>query len=409
VDSGRSLAGSGAGGFVPLPAVLVTVVATGFLGGLAGSRLTSGDDAAVPAPTETIEAVQVERDRLRRTGNGLAAERDRLTGLRAERRARREELASGLAAAGTASSGHRVPVVPPEYGDLLALVDWNVLGENVAEFSRLLGRLAECLRTGVEFDPDWTKERDRRNGVILREAVRTWDGLPAHDLSLPHTHPVFAANAIAAALEYLGRPLTTRQRHLVVEELRLFLAADRARLAADREGVLSLTKLREESELKEKHLAAIRATLTDGQRAALWPDGIVNRVGLDLYSPGILWASSQRLKHVDCTDREDFVAELSAGLKAALSVREEEREALVRIVGDWAAELPPESFVESTDALVRAGIPMLEDLHAAARRTETLLRRLAEGLPENAARTRVILYSTGVILPRVTAEGNEVK
>jgi len=404
-DSGRVLGGAATGGGLSVPAILLTALTAGLIGGAGGAVFLAPDDHGAMAPTAVPSALRESLARKEADRAALLLARDRAaaeTARERERRGKHVARIRGLTRR-IATEGRRypVPVSSAAFPDELALVNWDVLGENVVEFTGLIVRLLAVIEEDGVRPREMEKEKERRNGILLREAVKVWGALPAHDGTLPHTHPVFMANAVAAALHYVEQPLSGEQAALIVRELEAFLAADTARRSGYSDATMALTRLLAESEMKERTLARIRAILTKSQREALFPRETRDRVGLDLYSPGLMWAGTERIRRISCADGADLAEKLAPGLQEAMHVSESEFESFRGILVRWADALPSEAFHD-------AGTLRIEELHAAARATERLLRDIETGLPANEKRSAVIRYSTAVMLPcRAAAEPEE--
>ena len=411
-DAGRAAGEALAGASFTAPAFLATVAAVGALGTAGGLALAPrrGEPGPAREPgAAVVRSLERRRDDLAAERTALEAEAARLAAERRRLRERRDRAAATLAdltrVAGGTEARHEVPIPALNGGRDLGRVDWGLLGENLVELTRVLCRLVEKHADGTPTThEDLQVEKRRRNYALLREAVKVWDELPSDANAVPHTHPVFIANAIAAALDYLELPLSDAQRDRFAAEVESFERADAARRAGYTEGTRELTRLREESELRERSLEAFRAILTAEQRAAVFPEATRGWIGLDLYSQGLMWAGMQRVQTVTFTDREHLVEKLTAILKGPMLVSESEEEEFGRIVTRWVEELPDETLRPVQAKLVYANLMEIDELHAAARRTETLFSRVEAGLPPNRERSVVLRYSTGVLVPRVLTE-----
>jgi RNA polymerase sigma-70 factor (ECF subfamily) len=395
-DAGRTVS-NGTVGFLSGITAPVIIVTAGLIGAAGGIALSLREN-----PERSPEAAAAEIEVLRREKASLLAEANRADP-RSRRAAdaeamllerRRQALAANRAFAlrETASAGRfEVPVPSADFQEALSRVDWSVVGENIVELTRLIRKELAMRAKGEVLDVEFIAEKRRRNGALLGEVVKVWSELPSHENGMPHTHPAFMVNAIAATLERLELPLTPEQVARLAKIGVEYRRADARRKKAYDADTYELTRLREESELKERSLRKAREILTPAQETALFPREVDGRVGCDLLSPGLLW-TQDRVRAVAYGDRGDLGKKLADGLKDGLSISESEDEAFRRIVGDWVAGL-------GDDVCAPGESMTLDDLHRMARKTETLLRTVERELPPNEQRSALLRYRTGVIVP----------
>src|SRR5205823_12386063 len=101
-------------------------------------------------------------------------------------------------------------------------------------------------------------------------------------------------NAIAAALDAAGKPLSADQATSLDKLTREFSDEDARRLQAYDEKTYALKKTSDEADLRARFFDAAFKVLREDQRDALTPPATKGRLGLDLYSDGLLWITVMR-------------------------------------------------------------------------------------------------------------------
>jgi hypothetical protein len=257
---------------------------------------------------------------------------------------------------------------------MLKVVDWNIVGRNLAALLPALSEFATSAAKSGEMAPDLRGRLGELNGPVLAASIKAREKIGARDANAVFTHPAFAVNAIAATLEAAGKPLAEEQGASLAKIAKLY--ADREKARVDGEGplVFAVARTIEEAALRDDFFAAAREVLKPEQRAILWHEGARDRLGVDPFSSGLLWSSVAR--PLPFKDRDVLVDNVTDLLVTPFELPEDRRpiarDAAVAFVnGMPAAEL--EHKVEVLSAMGMIPTPSVRDT---AKRWLTALERI---------------------------------
>ncbi|MFO0933307.1 MAG: sigma-70 family RNA polymerase sigma factor [Planctomycetota bacterium] len=417
VRDGSALSLVALGGAMNVPAAAFTAAVALAVGVFAGRSLLA------PKPVPADERVE----RLEARARGLE---DRATTLLAEREALKEQLAAAKATTLAASARERAAARPdaspapapapadagaamgdkpatasgarilvPGHEELIAEVDWTLVGKATYEMAPLLPAFfEEWSRTGKI--PTASAGRvNRLNADLVNAALAAAQRmkLAMTEANRAYTHPSMMVNAMAATLEAAGKPLTPAQaeavRALAVEATNALLAAE----TGYGPETWALQKLLDETATKERFFAAAFAALTAEQRDVLTPPAAKGRLQADLFSAGLMWAAHAQA--VPVTDREHLTTLMTATVADLMGWGEEKKPALRELVAPWVAELPPSVVDEPWDALSAVGMVPLTTAVEAAQRELALLDRVARGLRLDDKGMEAIRQIDRVVIP----------
>lgn len=331
-------------------------------------------EAAVAKTRELEAEIDLLRQQLaRRDADAAAAQEEAAAAAASEPEDWREAFAT-------------TPFQSDETGPMLEGIDWVSFGENLGAMPALTAGLAEALRDGLPPPPEIIGKLQQHNGPLAAIAL-TLQGtdLPGTRANGRFTHPLVMGNGIAAALAAQELPLTAEQQEKL-EALSLdYDARERARVAKYGADELELAKTVEEARSKDRFFDAAFALLTEEQASALRPEAAAGRIGIDLYSSGLVWQGvGQPIMHLDPATVPELV---TSRLVRQFSLTDE---AGVRdVVEQWVSEIPVAVVDYVPDALDQANMPRTAFFTDWAERTVDLLERVRQrGLvPDSSADT----------------------
>ncbi|MBL9088667.1 MAG: hypothetical protein JNM10_16125, partial [Planctomycetia bacterium] len=385
------------GGAMNVPAAALAAAVALAVGVFAGRSLLAPKPVPVDERVERLEARTRELE-------------DRATTLLAEREALKEQLAAAkattlaagardrAAARGDGAGASTPPpeatpamdarpapapngrIVVPGHEELIAEVDWTLVGKATLEMAPLLPVFFdEWAKTGKPPTTSAAKV-NRLNADLVTAAIAAAQKmkLPMMAANRAYTHPSMMVNAMAATLEAAGKPMTAAQaeavRALAVEATNALLARE----SGYGPETWALQKLLDETATKERFFEAAFAVLTAEQRDLLTPPVAKGRLQADLFSSGLLWAVHAQA--VPVNDREHLVTVVTASVTDLMGWGEDKRAPVREIVDPWVSELPPSVLEQPWDALASVGMVPLTTVVEAAQRQLTLLDRIARGL-----------------------------
>jgi RNA polymerase sigma-70 factor (ECF subfamily) len=379
--AGLALSGAAIGGVMGTGGVAAIAVMAAALGALAGAKLFGGSEApaaATSAPTdaragETEKRRRLElEERLAKTEVALdEANREKAkaaadaTVAKKEAEDAKAALSAAQAAAPAAAPAPRVAAGPKftfgEYDAVLKDVDWSKVGSSMSSMIPLLKDLTERARKGEEPDPESIGKIQQFNGPLVGAALKLGDRIPGTGVNAKFTHPVFAVNSMASALEAAGLPLTETQAETMGRTAQEYADRDRARVAAYAEDAWQLQKIADESDLRDGFFDAAFAILSEPQREALRPEANRGSLGRDLFSSGLLWM--QFLRPVQAADKAAAATTLLSQVSGQLGIPEDKKAEFAPLAGEWVEAVPPE-WIEKTERFF--GQPVLTTAYVKA-------------------------------------------
>lgn len=342
---------------------------------------------AAPPPASPPRVVIDDTSDLRRALDDARAESERLERALAERQA---SLAVPSPDAVEPSAPEpRGPVFrTPDLDEALDALDWPAIATALGGMHDAVTRLLaspDALRG--DMPPDLRGELQRHNGALVTAAVAAQQhGIPGPSANAAFTHPHVMANAAAARLAAAGRGLSAEQ----VEAIGALLEASTTELARIEETEYELQLLRwiDEVSARRTFLDGLFAALDPEQQAALCPPEARHRVGLDLFSEGLMAIS--HVHPVPFHDRSALASSCAALVTSRFGIPEEQHDEARAIVREWVDALPEAHLAAPADDFDRAGRLHADRIVAAARDQVPLLRRLLAELElDDDARARI--------------------
>ncbi|MCG3136127.1 MAG: hypothetical protein HMLKMBBP_03955 [Planctomycetes bacterium] len=409
--SGKVLAGAVVGAVAGFAACWVAVVRDHDLAreqSVAAERATAEKlaSAADAASKHETRASEAER-KLRDASAALAAVQERLAAADAKLRDLESAAKPGPAPKPDGAKEARNPQAFsfPDRDEILGQVDWRIVGTSLAKMGPLCAKFAEELAKGGELPPEVVGELQRHNGPLVTQALRVMGKVPGTGANGAFTHPVFSVNALAAALDALGMPLTESQSASLLGIARRYAAEDAQRLAGYDERTFQLRKLVEEGSIRSRFLADALGALTNEQRDALRPAATRDRTSLDLWSSGIFW--SQFARPVRLADREKLQSEFCRSLVTGLKLDEAGQARAEAVRASWAAALPADTLKRAEDPLSAMNMFPVAFVEEMAAAELALAERLAAELPLSGDALAAARRIQFVLVPLPAAGGDD--
>jgi hypothetical protein len=243
-----------------------------------------------------------------------------------------------------------IPVAPPAAGEMwvtvegmpeqLAAIDWPAMGAQLGDLVPILADVANNAAQGGAIE----------SGTFARMSkLRRGIELPLYDLDavLPSiypidviSHPVVAANAIAATLHARGMGLSAEQLAGLRERAAAANAIEVAAVAGESERTWRLTRAIAWYPRRSQFYASYDELLTDRQRRGLHSELSRDRVGLDVFSAAVMWESVLHVLLV--TDPESTAIIAADCLLPGMGLDAERRDEAVALIRERVAALPDE-------------------------------------------------------------------
>ena len=350
-----------AGATIVSTKILVTAAAV-----CVGAAFFVGRETAPPAPPAVVTAPDTEpadpdagpQLAARDLSEKVAAQERALNELRAEYDALRTEHAAlerqvaesrpagGAPSAEGAAGGPAERFAADRYKKAVSGIQWEEAGEAASKMLPLLSDLVLAMSKGKKVPDDIGIQIFQQNQKLQRVAVAAVSSeLPGTGGNGAFTHPAVTLNLIVSTLAQAGAPLDERQIEKLYEIGDRFLAEDERRRTGYSEDTLQTQKTLEECDLKDRMYAEVDNLLTEQQRTLLHPEPVRGRLGVDIFSSGVIYYTLG--KPVDFSTREDLAEGLVSKYLAKAHLSETEVAALRIAAKEWA-----DGFSEAT---LRAG------------------------------------------------------
>ncbi|GEM_PF-6914346 len=386
---------------------LAIAVVSGGLGWMAGGglqRAEAGEELDMRVETAGDGAPLLGTPKETELAERLAAAREEIRRLRARLVAREKaEAPEGVEEEAPAEkpppdSGDPIEVLPsdPSLAALLARIDWRMAGRTMKEMIPLLEKLNEALEKGGEIPLDLAGEIQKLNGNLLSQAKAFLEaGVPGSGVNGAWTHPAVTANFMNALLAEAGMSLDEGQREALSRLGRRY--ASENEILRDRgkdPNALALDSLLKEVELKDRFLEETEAMLSADQRRILHPESLRGRIGMDLFSSGLVLA--QYLRPVPVRNPGQLADSLRSSLAGSLELSGPARAKVDRLVREFADSLPEEIWKGGP----KGKAPLRKAwVQAVARRQLGLMKRILREVPMADADRRQLRSSMRIFLP----------
>ncbi len=310
-----------------------------------------------------------------------------------------EDAGGHDATTGKPGASAKAAYAPASVKRALEGVDWAEAGVAITKLMPLLTKLEAALRDEVEMKAAEVAGISRWNSPLLALALRLEEqkvgGTGANGA---FTHPSVIVNLLVSALAESGKPVSQAQLTMLSELGDRFLVDDERRTAGYNEETLALERTIGETELKQRFYESADALLTTEQRDILRPATLRGRLGVDLFSSGVIWHPLSR--GVNFEKREDLASRMAAILLAQWEVPVEQRDVAEEAARTWANGFTDAELKLADDQVLRdsakvsggvaAGWAKLDLARASARQMLAMQRALLERLPVGSAAAKKI-------------------
>ncbi|MGE0192981.1 MAG: RNA polymerase sigma factor [Planctomycetota bacterium] len=390
-------------------------VAAGLVGGLAGGWFLREATRPTPEPVLETREDRPTDEPLAGTGPTLgrdvpALEAATLRADAAEAKAKRlatrvEELVAkvqaleaggaGATQDGAEHEGLVIPVGPKQ--EVLAAIDWKDAGTAAHEMAPMLAPLIRSMAED-KLDQAQAMELGKRNLRLVNAAMKLVEaGLSGTGVNGAFTHPSVTANLIHGTLEAAGVPLDERQIERLKAVADDYVNREAARVAGYGPDTLAFVKLVDESKLKQAFQDAVDAFLTPEQLKVLHPNGPKARLGLDLFSPGIIWQGQvSPITYLRGPSGEETALNV---VRMHLKLEPEEAERLRPAVARWLAAVPRSIEALPAGPEDKLGLVTWDRLEACWGPMKGLYEDLIGTLPPDHAAIATLRASTHCLVP----------
>ncbi|MDF1699902.1 MAG: hypothetical protein P1V36_01905, partial [Planctomycetota bacterium] len=377
---------------------------------LAGRHLApAGEDAllTVDAPSARHDegpALDARGAQLEKARHELKAAQERNAKLEQDNEALQKQLAALIpdmalpegAAAGAGGSIYG----PTKLRGVLEAQDWASAGDAARKLLPVLAELTSAIGTGTDVDESRMLDIAKHNGPLQTLAIGlAQDGVPGTGVNGSFTHPAASVNLVRATLAQAKVPLDDKQSARLNDLGDRYLEEDARRLAGYGDEVLALQKAIDEGDLKDRFYADVDALLTQAQVEVLHPPAVKGRLGVDIFSSGVIWHTLGKMIRFE--DREDLAPRLARALMAEYKFTESEAGIVSDAAATWANSFSEEDLADFGERVYVesagfsggrvAGWAKLAPARRAAGYTLVLKQTLSDRLPagsEGAARMR---------------------
>ena len=312
---------------------------------------------------------------------------------------------TGSAGAGDAA-GTTAPAPPakapprfvvPGREEALKEVDWGEVGTSLSGMVPLIQQMVGDLGAGKQPSIQVQGRVAKLNGALIEAATTLEKRWNTGNVNGAFTHPSFMANAIAAALEAAKKPLTEDQAASLGRLGVSFTEEDARRTARYDERALALTKTIEEADLRDRFFDAALGLLTEEQRAALGSPAVRGRLSLDLYSSGLLWATTAG--PLLFSTKEDLAADFEKTILTYQTGLAPSKDAVHAAVTEWVGSLGKDVLEAAPDPLSTMRFLTVAQTTAAAKRQVALIQRLLDTAATSDEASKALRDWTYVVVP----------
>lgn len=284
--------------------------------------------------------------------------------------------AAGAADSAPTAKPRKIPVATGRYDDALGRADWSVAGRHFKEMLGLMAAAGRAAESGARPDPRTDQKIEEHAVALLAQLSAFSDQVPGGGISKVFTNPAFLANALAAALDAAGMPLSADQLAALERLTTQYFVDDAARLARYDAHTFELRKIVDDGELRARFAAAALDVLTPEQRACASPPAFRDRLDGDFVSASFFWRD--HASELRFADAASFAAGAADDLGKAFQLGDGRLDRLRAAVDRWTASLPSAWFDGPADVLeVRGDVRASVTADLALREVEFL-----EGLPD---------------------------
>lgn len=291
-----------------------------------------------------------------------------------------------------------VPLDFDEMHDLLAKIDWTVVGANMKDMVPMLAKMGEAIANGETPDLEVMGNIQRLNADLMTMAQLINEAkVPGTGINGAFTHPALVANQFSAALKAAGKELNPDQQHKLDRLMREFSARDQNLRLVEGDREFALESLLEEVSYKNDFYAQSKALLSDEQRATLYNEKSEGRSQLDMFDTSLMLAGLA--KPIRASGPAEFAKSASAGLERGLKLGEGPSKQLASVIAEWTKGLPPNYWDTKADAMEQRGLMRSKRMRNALRRQLALTRMIVNRVDLTPEQRAQLLKNKTIMVP----------
>ncbi len=290
--------------------------------------------------------------------------------------------------------------------DALDKANWKEVGEAVNKMVPLLVDLKDSIEAGKGL-PSNVGDLQRWNAPLLTLALSTQEQIPGTGINGSFTHPSIMSNLVYSALAQSQVPLDEKQQQQLAEIGNRYVAEDERRIQGYGDDVLALQKTADEADLKGRFFKDVDAILTPEQQEVLHPSALKGRIGIDLFSSGLVW--QLLVKPAYFSKREELPAKM-AQVMLSDSALAEHKELVEAAAADWARSFSDAYLQATNDPTAVASSEQLsggmmigwlptELADKAAVHQIAMLKNLLDRLPPDSGAAKQLRASSTLMMP----------
>ncbi len=281
---------------------------------------------------------------------------------------------------------------------VLAAIDWKTVGTNMRDMVPLLAKLGDAIGSGEKPDLDAIAELQRLNADLVNIAKIISDGdVPGAGTNGAFTHPVVAANQIAAVLDAAGLKLDINQRDAMNRVMSEYAALDHDLRVNEQGRETRLEVLLDEVRLKHDFYNDAKGVLNRDQFNALYNEKSSGRSQLDLFDTGIMLA--QFARPLPVSGVEAFIAATNGVYQERLGLSGETAKQLGAVIAEWSQTYPSAYWGTKADSLEMNGMMKSSRIRIALARQIELTRSILGKVALSPAQREQLLSERMVLVP----------
>lgn len=285
-----------------------------------------------------------------------------------------------------------------ELSQVLAKIDWGLLGTNMKDMVPLLAKLGEAINNGETPDLDDMAEIQRLNADLINIAKTISDGkVPGSGINGAFTHPVVVANQLSAVLSAAGQALNEDQRSALDRVMKEFAARDQNLRLAEGDSEFQLENLAQEARLKHEFYTQAKGLLNKDQFGVLYNEGSAGRTSLDMFDSGLMLG--QYAKPMSATDAKSLAAKTSRAMTSQLGLTGEAATQLNGIISEWSKSYPSTYWETKADTLERKGMMKTSRIREALGRHVELTRMILGKITLTPAQRKKLIQGRLILVP----------
>lgn len=331
-------------------------------------KLTKSDGNGGEAVAKLIEELKATKDRLRELEAAAAENRRKPARPEAggtDSAHNNSQLATASAPADKSANGS-LQFNRKGLEEVLAKVDWNVMGVESKKLAAKLAELADKLAKGEQPSLELIGEIQAINGLLVQQTgILMKGGIPGTYPNSTFTHPLVVANQLAALFKNSGCELTPEQSKALDALAQKYTDEDDFRRARMPEDSSKLQQFLDEMGLRSRFYKEAWQTLSPEQLAQMNFPSTKGLGNFDIFGPGVAWGPITRTIPVD--SRESASAGFIKTLTEGTSMNDAQSAEVQSIVNKWMAKYPDSYWTGTQSPLAQQRVMPVEQMEIAAK------------------------------------------